>query len=169
MFWAVSAIALVLVSIVAFFLRRLVADIQRTRALEAEVDEEIAAIASLDIDEAFARAQQVIQTQAKNEEWASPTTPALDARLATFDARVAALLRRSRRVVFPETGTWLSAELLDQADPDGRWSIGANSERDNWRLCIEPDESGVGEVISLRVKQRYASLWHYILLAEDEA
>jgi hypothetical protein len=170
MVWAVSVIVLFLAIWFGLYLRRMVAGIQRVREIEAMDKVHMATLASLDIDEAFARAQQVIQTQAKHEEWASPIPPALDARLAKVDARVAALLRRSRRVVFPETGTWLSAELLEQPDPaDGRWTIGADSERDDWRLCIEPDDNGVTEVIALRVKQRYTSLWHYILLAEDEA
>jgi hypothetical protein len=168
--WVLSVVLLVLAIGVGLFVRRFVADFQRTRALEAEVDEEMSEIASLDLDEAFSRAERVIQQQARVEEWASPIPPAIDARLARLDARVAALLRRSRRVTFPETGTWLSAELLDQLDlADWRWSIGADSERKDWRLCIEPDGNAVAEVISRRVKQRYGSLWHYILLAEDEA
>jgi hypothetical protein len=169
MFWVVSVVVLVLAIMFGLYLRRMVAGIQRVRAIEAMDKVHMATIASLDIDEAFERAQKVLQTRAKHEEWASPIPPAIDARLAGFDARVAALLRRSRRVFFPETGTWLSAELLEQPDPaDGRWSIGGDSEREDWRLCIEPDGNAVAEVIALRARQKYRSLWHYILLAEDE-
>ena len=110
--WILLAIGVAVILVIVY---RVVAELPRMRAIKAEVDAEMAALAALDTDEAFVRAGSLIQKKARLEEWTTPIPPEIDARLARLDVRVAALLRRYRRVSFHDDhddGTLLSAEFL---------------------------------------------------------
>jgi hypothetical protein len=154
--------------IVVLLVRRLWGDFQRMRVLAAEVDHEMAVIRNLSTDEAFARAQAVLRESTKRP-WTSAMAPESERFLSELDDRVAAFLRQHHSVTLSESETILSAESLRKPQRSIGWrTIGVDENRPEWWLCIEPSGDTVAEMIDGKVRETYKSLWHYIVIMEEE-
>lgn len=128
---------------------------------------------ALPTEDAYARAESIVERHASNKEWDRPIPPEIDRRLTTLEPRLADLLRRFRRIHFPDddfSTTELSAELLDAppptAIPHGHMTVGI-SLPDPWALTTRSgDDPRVYEVINGQVREEYPSIAHFILLTQ---
>ena len=168
MTWVLIALVCVAVLIVWRVVRSFLREAARVREFSREIDEEFAAIKRLTVDEALKQMEPVIRERAMTQERTAPPSRELGAQLDELDKTIADLFRRYRRIRFTVTENELSAEFLPiTADvPNGMLVIGMN-QGDDSKLCVKPRSPTVYDVQGGRSREEYASIAHYILIAED--
>ena len=147
MTWILIALVCFVVLIIWRVARSFLRGVAEVRKFTREVDDEVAAIERLTLDEAAKRIGPVIRERAMTQEWTAPPSRELAAKLDELDKTVGDLLRRYRRIRFPFTETDFGAEFLLVTDdvPIGMLLIGMNQAGDDM-VCVKPRSPTVYDV-----------------------
>lgn len=166
MAWILFAALTVIVIGLLWRVKRTVADYN---SMGQKIDHEIAVRKALDYETAKLRAESIL-ANATTERWQQPVPIAIEAKLVDLWPDLRDLLLRYKKITLRENFVDISSEFLvnPTATEDGYVQIGVDSEESESELFVRDRDPKVYDRTHGRIVDEFSSIYHYIVLIEEE-